>query len=313
LVVDVAMLVAIGWPCVLLLSTAASPTRKGLHDRLAGSLVVGKGGPSWAGSGYGPVYGPPGYPGYGPPPGYVPPGVPPASGRPPAGLPLGPTPPDTSEGAPAGVAQANEPPPSTSRPAEESQAESRAGAEPGQALGPGEEPGWSRSEVESEAPSARHAATVGRRVAAYVFDCVIVYLVFVLIETAVALAFLPAGTTTVDERTYILLGLIGGFWQLAYFASGWAVWRGTFGQRLMGMEVTEATTGKALGWIDSVVRWAVLQGPFALVTIVPQVARGAVLVAAAVWVWFLLYTTRNDADLRGLHDRFLNSRVTQEH
>jgi hypothetical protein len=81
----------------------------------------------------------------------------------------------------------------------------------------------------------------------------------------------------------------------------------------MGMEVTEAATGKALGWMDSVVRWAVLQGPFALVTIVPQVARGAVLVVAAVWVWFLLYTTRNDPDLRGLHDRFTNSRVTQEY
>jgi hypothetical protein len=315
LVVDVVMLVAIGWPCVLLLSTAASPTRQGLHDRLAGSLVVGKGGPSWAGSVYGPVYGPPeypAYPGYGPSPGYGPPGVPPAGGWPPAGLPLGPTPPDTSEGAPAGVAQASESPPSTSGPPEEGQAEPRAEAGPDQARGPGEGPGWLRSEAESDTASARHAATVGRRVAAYVFDCVVVYLVFALMETAVALAFLPGSTTTVDERTYILLGLVGGFWQLAYFASGWAIWRGTIGQRLMGMEVTEATTGKALGWIDSLVRWAVLQGPFALVTIVPQVASGAVLVAASVWVWFLLYTTRNDRDLRGLHDRFLNSRVTQE-
>jgi uncharacterized RDD family membrane protein YckC len=147
-------------------------------------------------------------------------------------------------------------------------------------------------------------------VAAYLFDCVIVYMVFVLIQTIIAVALLPADTTTLDERTYILLGLVGGFWQLAYFTSGWAVWRGTLGQKLMHMEVTEATTGKALGWLDSVVRWAVLQGPFALVTIVPEAARLLVLMAATTWIMYLLYTTSKDPDVRGLHDRFLNSKVT---
>jgi hypothetical protein len=144
------------------------------------------------------------------------------------------------------------------------------------------------------------------------FDCVIVYMSFSLIATIVTAAFLPSTTTTIDERTYILLGLVGGFMQLAYFAAAWAVWQGTLGQRLMHMRVGNATTGKALSWMDALVRWAVLQGPFALFTIVPNAARLPVLLAASSWALYLLYTTTTNADKRGLHDRFLNSRVSLE-
>jgi uncharacterized RDD family membrane protein YckC len=107
-----AMLVAGIWVLALLLSTATSPTKQGLHDRMAGSLVVGKAtapipaywpayapggrpvsGPSpygwyppdgsvpWsAPAGYPPAYPPAGYP-----PAYPPAGYPPA--YPPAGYP----------------------------------------------------------------------------------------------------------------------------------------------------------------------------------------------------------------------------------
>jgi hypothetical protein len=97
-----------------------------------------------------------------------------------------------------------------------------------------------------------------------------------------------------------------------YFTAGWAMWRGTPGQRLMHMRVGDATTGKALSWMDSLARWAVLQGPFALVTIVPAVARTPVLMAASCWIAYLLYSMTTDSEVRGLHDRFLNSRVGLE-
>jgi hypothetical protein len=80
----------------------------------------------------------------------------------------------------------------------------------------------------------------------------------------------------------------------------------------MHMRVADVTTGKALSWMDSVVRWAMLQGPFALLTVVPEAVRAPVMFVAPMWAMFLLYTTTNDPNLRGLHDRFLNSRVTLE-
>jgi uncharacterized RDD family membrane protein YckC len=105
------------------------------------------------------------------------------------------------------------------------------------------------------------------------------------------------------------MGLVGGFWQMAYFTIGWAVWRGTLGQRVMHLEVTDVTTGNAISWMDALVRWAVVQGPFALVTIVPLVATLPVMFASVLWVMYLLRTTQLDPDMRGLHDKFLNTRV----
>ena len=237
-----AIVLAVGWPLLLLISTASSSSGQGLHDRLARSIVVGRaapasGAPAWTA----PAYGMPAW--------------------------IGPV----------------------------------AGA-----------PALTESTSEAETPATFHAATVGRRIAGYLVDCTIVYLSFSLIAAAVAAAFMPSNATVFDERTYILLGLVGGFTQLVYFTAGWAMWRGTPGQRLMHMRVGDATTGKALSWMDALARWAVLQGPFALVTIVPAVARTPVLMAASCWIAYLLYSMTTDSDVRGLHDRFLNSRVGLE-
>jgi uncharacterized RDD family membrane protein YckC len=173
-------------------------------------------------------------------------------------------------------------------------------------------PAWTAPPADADAPATFHAATVGRRIGGYLIDCTLVYMVFSLIAAAVTASDLPSKATTIDERTFILIGLAGGLMQLVYFTASWAVWHGTLGQRVMHMRLDEATTGKALSWMDALVRWAVLQGPFALVMIVPEIARTPVLMAASCWAAYLLYTTITDPDVRGLHDRFLNSRVGLE-
>jgi uncharacterized RDD family membrane protein YckC len=173
-------------------------------------------------------------------------------------------------------------------------------------------PAWTISDGDPDSPPRLHAASIGRRVAGYLFDCVVVYMGFELVGRLLIVAFLPTDVTTIDERTFILIGLVAGFLQLAYFTASWAVWQGTLGQRIMHMRIGDAKTGKALGWMDAVTRWAVLQGPFALATIVPEAARIPVMLAASSWALYLLYSTINDPDSRGLHDRFLNSRVALE-
>ena len=173
-------------------------------------------------------------------------------------------------------------------------------------------PVWTIPDGESDAPPKLHAATVGRRVAGYLFDCVIVYMAFEVIGRLLEAAFLPPTATALDERSFILIALVAGFAQMAYFTASWAVFQGTLGQRMMHMRVSDATTGKALGWIDAMVRWAVLQGPFALATIVPEAARIPILLTASSWALYLFYTTSTSPDVRGLHDRFLNSRVALE-
>ena len=308
---DLAILGAVGWPALLLVWTAASPQRQGLHDRLAGSLVVGKdpARPALYGyyPGYGPAYGPPGTL----PPGVVPPG------------PLGPSgsiddQADGRRSQPEGsVANSTSDSPLPAAQGDDLQRPDAGstnpyGLPPGQVPGPDRRSAWLDPPGRSSGRVGAHVATVNRRLAAYAFDCVLVYLIYLVTASSVAATLLPATTGTLDDRTFILLGLVGGLEQMAYFVAGWRLRNGTVGQRFFKLRVTDVTTGKALGWMDAVVRWAVVQGPFALVTIVPSGARELVMLLAGGWILYLFYTTIVDPDQRGLHDRFLNTRVSQE-
>ena len=261
----VAMLAFFIWPVVLLIWTASSSTRQGLHDVAARSQVVGRA-PAVVGFGYsaGQL---PGYPGGAWPPGFVPPGFVP----PPGGWPTVNQSADAAPVAPVAPVAL-------------------------QTLDPA--PVWSRSGDGTVAPSRLRGATVGRRTAAYLMDSVVVYVVFAMIQAILLVTVLksvaPADSSPAafDERTSILVGLVGGLLQVVYFVPAWALLKGTLGQRLMHMEVADATTGKSLGWMDAFLRWAVMQGPIALVTIVPQAARTPVVFVATAWLFYLHYTPR---------------------
>ena len=271
---DLAILGAILWPAMLLLWTGMNPQRRGLHDRLAASMVVGKSkGPVQYGyfPGYGPVYG-------------LPAAVPPDA-VPPAAWP--------------GAAVQDAP--------------SATGGSPS-ALPPSPDPNsaWAGPGARPEASDRLHVATINRRISAYAFDCVFVYVAYVLTASLMVATLMPSTATTLDDRTFIFVGLAGGVEQFIYFATGWVFRGGSIGQRLFHLELADATTGKRLGWIDALVRWAVLQGPFALTTIVPGAMRDVVILVASGWMLYLFYTTIVDRDQRGLHDKFLNSKVTQK-
>lgn len=295
---DLALLGAVGWPGLLLASSAASPRRQGLHDRLAGSLVVGKAraippAPYGYYTGYGSPFGPPGAM----PPGVVPPGAwPPGVVAP--GATLG-----ENQPGPASGTDLEAPRPGSTD-AEGLPAD-------GSSASGGTSP-WLAPHGRSDARPTVRIATVNRRVAAYAFDCVFVYVVYLLTASIAVAALMPSSATTLDERTFILIGLAGGIEQLLYFVSGWTLRRGTIGQRFFHVRVADASTGKELGPVDALVRWAVLQGPFALVSIVPGGVRDLMILIASGWMLYLFYTTMVDADQRGLHDRFLNTRVSPD-
>ena len=76
-------------------------------------------------------------------------------------------------------------------------------------------------------------------------------------------------------------------------------------------QIGNVQTGSALGWGDAFVRWCILQGPFALVTVVPVVLWSTLLFGAAGWSAFLMYDAYNKSDHRALHDRVVHSLVAQ--
>ena len=182
----------------------------------------------------------------------------------------------------------------------------------GPAAIPTDQPPWKAGSVAGAKPlSAAKTAGIGRRVTAYLIDSTFVFLFFVSALTMLTPDGSLSSTTLTNERVAIFGGLAGGAIQLVYFVLGWSAWKATLGQRIVGISVVLEADGKAMSPMDALVRWAVVQGPFALVTIVPLAVSPVVTVGAACWAAFLLYSTRADANGQGIHDHFLKTKVVE--
>lgn len=354
LVGDLAALLSVGWRLGLLVITATHSEKRGIHDRIAGSVVVARApAPSyWTQVAYGPV-GPVGaggpFPGPGTAPGY-PAGrqFPPGQWQAPSG---GQTPaPDPAQGTrlPSGGPSASPPGGGFEQPGElpVPGVQPESGGQPGAtpvgwpspdawtpptsrwspwALGRNRpqfggsrqtrDPNWTGQPSEESMPRAQRLSDgtelpaglrvppMPRRLGAYLIDCVIVYVSFSV--------WLGVFGYAGGEKQAILAGVIAGVGQLAYFVGCWHLYRGTIGQRVLHLQIGDFQTGKALSWGDAFTRWCILQGPFALVTVVPAVLSTFVLFGAAGWAAFLLYEANAKPDHRAVHDRAVRSLVAE--
>ena len=292
---DLAALISVGWRLALLVITTTHAQKRGLHDRIAGSLVVGRASAAsyWvqspygvpgsaaasfsAGPGDGPAY--PAQPTT-PQPGQWP--AQPGAAAPGAAVPGATLPGGASPGSWA---------PLTTPPIG------------GSTLGDESMPRANRLSDGRELPVGLRVPPMVRRLGAYTIDCVIVYFFFSIWLGVVGYAG--------GEKQAIVAGVIAGVGQLAYFVGCWRLFRGTVGQRVLHLQIGDFQTGNALTWGDAFVRWCVLQGPFALATVVPAVLSTAVVFIAAGWAAFLLYDAYYKPDHRAIHDRAVHSLVAQ--
>lgn len=288
------------WPLVLLITTGASRDKRGLHDTMAGSAVVARGVPplQWAYQ-YGPdPNAPSGWPSpYGPGPGVVP-----GQAFGPGHGPVYPYVPQPVPGPEVGVGQPT--PPASAwdsvPPTPQSPVPGRIWPKPArpQVLG-------------AKLPAGLRVAGFNRRVGAYAIDSAILFVAFILVATAVGGTETSSGSS-VSERQAMITGLICGAGQLIYFVAGWSIWRGSIGQKMTGLQVGDESTGRRLGWADAVVRWALLQGPFALVTAAPYGVNSLIALVAVPWMVVLLFRAHDDPDGQSYHDRLVHSLVVEQ-
>jgi len=306
-----------GWPLLLLISALASRDRRAIHDRLSGSVVVGRA-PAFAAwrYPYGPATAGPGGYQYGPGPGFVPyPGFVPGPGYAPApGLPNRP-PPGASDVAPTDDAPTDETssamlpgaiPPDAAVPSWGEQAPTASNAGPAVRKQAAENP----QVFGAKLPEGLQVAGFKRRAAAFVLDMLVVLGLFGGIATAV-LGTQATSVAEPPERLAMLAGLLAGITQAAVFVVTWSLWRGSIGQKALGLQVADESTGHRLGLADSLVRWALLMGPFALYMAAPYVLRPLLGIVTIGWMWLLMYSVRNDPDGRGYHDRLAHSMVVE--
>ena len=152
-------------------------------------------------------------------------------------------------------------------------------------------------------------AQLRRRVSAYSLDVFLVFAAYNVIDQLVA----PANGSgeLPPERLRMLAGLLGAAAQLVYFAGAWWWLRGSLGQRIAGLKVVADPSMKRIGPIDAIVRWAVLQGPFALLFASPDVLAMALLLVTFGWAFILGRSAQDDPDSRGYHDRIAGSMVVE--
>jgi uncharacterized RDD family membrane protein YckC len=160
-------------------------------------------------------------------------------------------------------------------------------------------------------PAGLRVAGLKRRVCAYAIDSAILFVSFILVATAVGGTETSSGLP-VSERQAMITGLICGAGQLIYFVAGWSIWRGSIGQKMTGLQVGDESTGGRLGWADAVVRWALLQGPFALVTAAPYGVSSLIALVAGPWMVVLMFRAHDDPDGQSYHDRLVHSLVVEQ-
>lgn len=173
-------------------------------------------------------------------------------------------------------------------------------------------------------------ASAGRRLGAWLIDGFIVGIVASLLSLLWWLPILsdpswPYRAAYDPEQVYalyqspvwVLVAVASLLFSGLYFVLGWRLWRGSPGQRALGVYVGNAADGGRLSWGRAVVRWlAITLAPVTvIVSLIPWPGGfiGSALVAVVVSIWqiVLLVTVATNPKRQGLHDRWADSLVVR--
>src|SRR4051812_10689454 len=121
-------------------------------------------------------------------------------------------------------------------------------------------------------------------------------------------------TDAPPQRTVqtLLVELIGLGINFLYFVGLWTSGsRATLGQRLLAIEVADASSGQRLSLGAAVRRWIAFGAPLALLAYVPGLSGASGLLSLLLLV-LILITTATDARRRGIQDKFAGSLVVRK-
>lgn len=188
-------------------------------------------------------------------------------------------------------------------------------------------PSWT-SQLTSTAPVAGPAglyyADVPNRTIAYIIDAIILGVINLIVGAILGAIGLKA--FTVDVNATSISGLLSynpivGLLQAvifaaisgAYFIYTWTTMRGSPGQKVLGMQVGNASDGATLTTEQAIRRWVALGAPFGIAQALNPVPGLGILIGLAAFVWFiaLLVTTAQSPTKQGLHDQFANTVVVK--
>lgn len=188
-------------------------------------------------------------------------------------------------------------------------------------------PSWT-SQLTSTAPVAGPAglyyADVPNRTIAYIIDAIILGVINLIVGAILGAIGLNAFTVDVNATTIsgllsynpivgLLQAVIFAAISGAYFIYTWTTMRGSPGQKVLGMQVGNASDGATLTTDQAIRRWIALGAPFGIAQALNPVPGLGILIGLAAFVWFiaLLVTTAQSPTKQGIHDQFANTVVVK--
>jgi uncharacterized RDD family membrane protein YckC len=165
-------------------------------------------------------------------------------------------------------------------------------------------------------------ADVPNRAVAYIIDAIILFVINLVIGLVLG-TFLPTATLNPDpsnifevvEINYVAVlvsTLIGLAINGIYFIYSWTQMRGSPGQKMLGMQVTNPD-GATVTQEQAIKRWIFLGAPFGLASALNPIPTLGLLIALASIAYFiyLLVTTAQSPTKQGFHDKQANTIVVK--
>ena len=188
-------------------------------------------------------------------------------------------------------------------------------------------PSWT-SQLTSTAPvpgpAGLYYADVPNRTIAYIIDAIILGIINLVVGAILGGIGLNAVTVNLNATTLnglvsynpivgliqaVIFAAISG----AYFVYTWTTMRGSPGQKVLGMQVGNATDGQTLTMEQAIKRWIALGAPFGIAQALNPLPGLGILIGLAAFIWFiaLLVTTAQSPTKQGLHDRYAGTVVVK--
>ena len=173
----------------------------------------------------------------------------------------------------------------------------------------------------SAGPAGYVYADVPNRAIAYIIDAIILAIIGILVAIVLGAIGLASVNLNVNDPNFgqysIVAGLVAALINTAingaYFIYTWTTMRASPGQKVLGMQVGNASDGATLTTEQAIKRWIALGAPFGIAQALNPLPGLGLLIGLAALAWFiaLLVTTAQSPTKQGLHDQYANTVVVK--
>lgn len=164
-------------------------------------------------------------------------------------------------------------------------------------------------------PAGYFYADVPNRAIAMVIDVIGILLVYFVVGIiTIAIFGFNAGFVQIPTTTSLLAQqIISALIWAGYFIYTWVAMRGTFGMKMLGLQVGHEADGRTLTYEQAAWRFGVLFGPQIVVGLISAIvpALGILGLLSFGWLIYVLITIAQSPTKQGIHDKYAHSMVVK--